>query len=85
MSRVHIKKQVEIERNPIEKFLLLVKDSIKKHRKKVISLFAGLIVILIISLGIFIYIESSLGYIDRYCLSIIARITIIPILPLKIL
>jgi len=60
MSRIRVQqKHIEIERNVIERFLLLVKDFIRKYRRIVLYSFIGAVVILVIIIAVSLIIGST--------------------------
>jgi len=59
MANIKKKSNIEIERNPIEKFLMSVKDFSKNNSRKVITVSISVILILIISLTSYILITRS--------------------------
>ncbi|HPS86027.1 MAG TPA: tetratricopeptide repeat protein [Spirochaetota bacterium] len=59
MANIKKKNTIEIERNPIEKFLMSVKDFSKNNRRKVITVSISVILILIISLAAYVLLTGS--------------------------
>ena len=59
MARVKVRKEIEIERNPIEKFLMSVRDLIKDNRKVVVTSLVGVLVLVLVVIGSLVFVESE--------------------------
>ena len=59
MAKIKKKSSIEIERNPIEKFLMSVKDFVKNNRRKVVTVSISVLVILVISLTAYVVLMGS--------------------------
>jgi tetratricopeptide (TPR) repeat protein len=59
MANIKKKSSIEIERSPIEKTLMLVKEFTLNNRKKVITITLSLVFILIVSLGAYVILTNS--------------------------
>ncbi len=50
---------IEIHRNVIEQFLMKMRDFIKQNNKRVLYVFSGLILVFVIIVSVFVYIDGS--------------------------
>lgn len=58
MTDRKVKQEIHIGRNPIESFLMRVKEFVKKNKKHVFIIFASLTVALVAAISIFLYLEN---------------------------
>lgn len=61
MAEIRSKNSIEIERNIIEQYLMTVKDFVKHNGKFVRLVIISVIILIVISVSAFIYIESSVS------------------------
>jgi len=58
MARINVRREIEIERNVVEQYLMDVKDFIKNHRKTVLYSMVGILAVCVIIIALFVYIDS---------------------------
>jgi tetratricopeptide (TPR) repeat protein len=67
MTDRNVKQEIHIGRNPIESFLMRVKDFLRKNKKQVFIVFAAVGSASVITISIFIYLENySTKYLVKY-------------------
>ena len=58
MADMKVKQGIQIERNPIESFLMRVKDFARKNKRQLFILFASVVFALVVAISIFVYLEN---------------------------
>lgn len=59
MARIKVRNEIEIERNPVEKILMSIKNFIKDNRKIVVVSLSVVLVLILVVIGSLIFIENE--------------------------